>query len=259
MSTVLTYDDGAAVVAGGTGGIGEAICRRFADAGVPVVLGYHSSAARAAAIVDAINAGGGRAESMHFDLSSSESVGAMLADVRERHGRVGHVIYAAGPAFDFDFIGDIPDAEWCRVIDADVNSAFHLIQGAVRAFRAQEDGGNLLAVITAAVERVPTKDILSAAPKAAIEMLIRGVARESGRFGIRANCVGPGWIDAGLGKKGLEEHMDAATRERMRKKGIPLQRFGSADDVAHSVVFLCSREAAYITGQSLAVDGGLQL
>jgi NAD(P)-dependent dehydrogenase (short-subunit alcohol dehydrogenase family) len=114
-------------------------------------------------------------------------------------------------------------------------------------------------VITCAVERVPVRDIMSAAPKAAIEMLIRGVAKESGRFGIRANCVGPGWILAGLGKKGIEEKLDQKQRDAILKQTIPLQRFGEGDDIANAALFLCSQQANYITGQSLAVDGGLQL
>jgi NAD(P)-dependent dehydrogenase (short-subunit alcohol dehydrogenase family) len=128
----------------------------------------------------------------------------------------------------------------------------------VRCFRAQGGSGSVTAVITSAVERFPLKDALSAAPKAAIEMLIRGVAKESGRFGIRANCVGPGWINAGLGKTAIQDKLDEKTRETTRRL-VPLQRFGEADDIAWAVLFLASRQAGYVTGQSLAVDGGLQL
>jgi NAD(P)-dependent dehydrogenase (short-subunit alcohol dehydrogenase family) len=133
-----------------------------------------------------------------------------------------------------------------------------LIQGAVRCFRAQGTSGNLIAVITSAVERFPIKDAMSAAPKAAIEMLIRGVAKESGRFGIRANCIGPGWVNAGLGKVALQDKLDEKARENTRRL-VPLTRFGEADDIAWAALFLASRQASYITGQSLAVDGGLQL
>ena len=90
-------------------------------------------------------------------------------------------------------------------------------------------------------------------------MLIKGVAKESGRLGIRANCVGPGWILAGLGKKGIEEKLDEKQRQAILRGMIPLQRFGEADDIAQAALFLCSQEANYITGQSIAVDGGLQL
>jgi NAD(P)-dependent dehydrogenase (short-subunit alcohol dehydrogenase family) len=100
---------------------------------------------------------------------------------------------------------------------------------------------------------------MSAAPKAAIEMLVRGVARESGRFGIRANCVGPGWIDTGLGRAAMEEQLDQATRDKIINQTIPLRRMGQAEDIGWATLFLCSQQAGFISGQSLAVDGGAQV
>jgi NAD(P)-dependent dehydrogenase (short-subunit alcohol dehydrogenase family) len=256
-AATLTFDAGAVIVVGGSGGIGEGIARRFAGAGMHVIITYYSNEAKAISVKSEIEAAGGRCDCRRVDVARDTEVEDLFAAAKQEHERIGHVIYAAGPSVDFAFIGAIPDEQWRHVIDSDLNGAFYLIQNAVKAFRAQ-GGGNLVAVITAAVERVPVKDALSAAPKAAIEMLVRGVAKEAGRFGIRANCVGPGWINAGLGKKGLEEKLDEKTREATRRQ-IPLQRFGAADDIAWAALFLCSREANFITGQSLAVDGGLQL
>lgn len=249
---------GTVVVAGGSGGIGAGICRRFAEAGAHVVFTYHCNEAKAQALKEEIEASGGSCEYAAVDLSEEAAVDSFLQNVIASNGPLANVVYAAGPHFDFNFIGNIPEAEWKHVVNADINGAFNLIQGAVRCFRKQGTGGNLIAVITSAVERVPIADIMSAAPKAAVEMLIRGVAKEAGRFGIRANCIGPGWINAGLGKKGIEEKLDETTREKTRK-GIPLQKFGEADDIAHAALFLSSRQAGFITGQSLAVDGGMQL
>ncbi|MFP5306702.1 MAG: SDR family NAD(P)-dependent oxidoreductase [Gammaproteobacteria bacterium] len=254
----LSFDKGAVIVAGGTGGIGAAICRRFAEAGHPIIATYHRSEDKARALTAEIAAAGGSCECIRVDLAQAGEVEGLFAAARERHPRVAHIVYAAGPHFEFNFIGEIPDDDWHRVVDADVNGAFHLIQGAVRTFREQ-GGGNLVAVITSAVQRVPVRDIMSAAPKAAIEMLIRGVARESGRFGIRANCVGPGWINAGLGKQALDEKLDEQARQKILRQVIPLQRFGEADDIAWATLFLCSQQAGFITGQSLAVDGGAQI
>jgi NAD(P)-dependent dehydrogenase (short-subunit alcohol dehydrogenase family) len=259
MSLSLQFDPGAVVVAGGSGGIGAGICRAFAACGVPVHFSFHNNAQKAEALVQEIESNGGLATCEATSLSMPEQVDALFAHAAERHGRIANVVYAAGPHFEFNFIGSIPNDEWSRVVDADIKGAFYTVQAAVRTFRRQGDGGNLLAVITAAVERVPVRDIMSAAPKAAIEMVMRGVAKEAGRFGIRANCVGPGWINAGLGKKGIEEKLNDEQRETIRKQTIPLQRFGQAEDIANAALFLCSRQAAYITGQSLAVDGGLQL
>jgi NAD(P)-dependent dehydrogenase (short-subunit alcohol dehydrogenase family) len=100
------------------------------------------------------------------------------------------------------------------------------------------------------------RDGLSAGPKAAIETLIRGLAAEEGRYGVRANCVGPGMLTDGMAV-GLiadgELHEDALAAAR---RNIPLRRFGAAVDVAEAVCFLASERAAYISGQHLAVDGG---
>jgi NAD(P)-dependent dehydrogenase (short-subunit alcohol dehydrogenase family) len=258
MSQNLSFDPGAVIVAGGSGGIGEAIARHFGAADRPVLITYRNSEAKARAVKNAIETAGGQCESMQVDLANAAQVDQLFAYARTRYSRISNVVYAAGPSFNFNFIGAIPLDEWHRVVDSDINGAFHLIQQAVNLFK-EHGGGNLAAIITAAVERVPARDIMSAAPKAAIEMLVRGVAREYGRYGIRANCIGPGWINAGLGKHALNDQFDAATRETIRKKVIPLQRFGTADDIAWATLFLCSREAAFITGQTLAVDGGAQI
>ncbi|NIB38882.1 SDR family oxidoreductase [Pseudomaricurvus alkylphenolicus] len=259
MSHELNFETGVVLVAGGSGGIGSDICRTFARAGIPVVFTYYSNETKAQTLCDEIRNEGGACDYRRVDLSSPQAVTSLFQQVREQFGPIRHAVYASGPHFDFNFIGQIPNQDWQQVVNTDVNGAFYFIQSAVDAFKTNTDGGNLIAVITAAVERVPVKDIMSAAPKAAIEMLVRGVAKESGRFGIRANCVGPGWINAGLGKQGLEEKLDEKTRDHIRKTTIPLQSFGEGEDIANAALFLCSRQAKYITGQSLAVDGGLQL
>jgi NAD(P)-dependent dehydrogenase (short-subunit alcohol dehydrogenase family) len=254
----LSFDPGAAIIAGGSGGIGAGIARAFASAGIAVMITYRNSESKAIAIRSEIEAGGGTCDCQRVDLADAAQVDQLYASARQRFGRIAHVVYAAGPSFNFNFIGAIPLDEWHRVIDADINGAFHLIQQAANLFKEQS-GGNLAAIVTSAVERVPVRDIMSAAPKAAIEMLVRGVAKEYGRFGVRANCVGPGWINAGLGKQALDDKLDEKTREAIRKQTIPLQRFGEASDIAWATLFLCSQQAGYITGQTLAVDGGAQI
>jgi NAD(P)-dependent dehydrogenase (short-subunit alcohol dehydrogenase family) len=258
MNATLTFDPGAAIIAGGSGGIGEGIARRFAAAGVPVLITYHSSESKALAVRTGIESAGGRCDHLQVDLADPPQVDRLFAHARTTYGRIAHVVYAAGPSFDFNFIGMIPLDEWHRVVNADINGAFHLVRRAANLFKEQ-GAGNLAAVITSAVERVPVRDILSAAPKAAIEMLVKGVAKEYGRFGVRANCIGPGWINAGLGKQALDQKLDEKTRESIRKQTIPMQRFGEAEDIGWATLFLCSQQAGFITGQTLAVDGGAQI
>lgn len=259
MTGDLSFAPGAALVAGGSGGLGVAVAGKFARFGVPVVVAYHSSERAAQELCAKIEADGGRCEAHRCDLTNAAEVDALLEQSLERYGRVGQVVYAAGPSFGFHYIGAVPNEDWHRVVNTDINGAFHLTQSAVRTFRVQGNGGNLVALTTSAVGRVPPADILSAGPKSAIETLIKGVAREAGRFGIRANCVGPGWIDAGLGRIALDNELSEDQRRKVLTEVIPLRRLGLADDVAWAVLFLCSEQAGFISGQSLAVDGGAQV
>lgn len=251
------FGEGAALVVGGSGGIGAAICLALAEAGSDMVLTYRGNRGAAESVADAVRERGREARVEIADLSDRDRVGAIADDAVARFGKLHSVVYAAGPPIHMNFIHDLSSEEWARVINADVIGAFNLVKATLPHLRAA-GGGAYLGVITAAVERVPARDICSAAPKAAIEMLFRGVAKEEGRFGIRANCVGPGWVDAGLGKVVMDSELTELDIERI-KRSIPLRRVGSARDIGEAASFLLSSKASFITGQSLAVDGGMQL
>jgi len=258
MSTdrMAEFSSGAAFVVGGTGGIGSAICRALAAAGSDVALTYHSKPQEAEAIAQSINEAGREALALPIDLSDPASIQSAITRAIERFGHLHSVVYAAGPSIEYLYINEIKGADWARVINADVNGCFNLFEATLPHFR-QRKGGSFLAVTTAAVDRAPPRDILSAAPKAAIEMLVRGVAREEGRNGIRANCVGPGFIEAGLGLSTIH----ARTQDYVNKmvRAIPLKRAGKPEDVADVALFLLSDKARYLTGVSIPVAGGLQL
>jgi 3-oxoacyl-[acyl-carrier protein] reductase len=110
-------------------------------------------------------------------------------------------------------------------------------------------------VTSAATIRYAPRDILSAAPKASVDLLTRAIAREEGRFGIRANCVAPGFITAGLGQR-LLDHVVSDVEKDAIVRNTALRRIGDADELAEVAVFLASRRAAFVTGQTIAVDGG---
>ena len=249
------FEQGVAIVVGGSGGIGRAICVALAQAGSDVVLTYNSNRDKAEQVATEIRALGRKAEIAPLTLEDAAATASFVSDVAERSGKIHSVVYAAGPSLHMTLISALPPAEWARVINADVNGCFNLVHATLPHLKG---GGAIVAVITAAVERVPARDICSAAPKAAIEMLIRGVAKEEGRNGIRANCVGPGWVDAGLGREVMEKELYEQQIEAIRR-AIPLKRVGKAEEIADAVLFLLSSKASFITGQSLAVDGGMQI
>lgn len=244
-----------ALVAGGSGAIGSAICRRLARSGWRLVFTYRTGEARARALESELRTDGADAVARAASLENPADCAALIDATLAHAGRIDAVVYAAGPHLAFTFISRISPETWRQVMDADVNGCFNLLSAALPHLRAAGNGA-IVAVTTAATTRVPVQDILSAAPKVAIEMLVKGIAKEEGRFGLRANCVGPGFTTDGIGGEILSRDADVA---EMLRKGLPMKRFGSAADIAACVGFLLSPDAGYITGQCIAVDGGLQL
>ena len=144
-----------------------------------------------------------------------------------------------------------------ETVGTDLFGCYHLIHAALPELRKTR--GAVVALATPAIRRYAVKDVMSAAPKAAIEAVVKGVAAEEGRFGVRANCVGVGVIADGmyhqlLATGDFDERFFEAT-----KANLALRRLGTADDVAGAVAFLASDKAGYITGQTLMVDGGYAL
>jgi 3-oxoacyl-[acyl-carrier protein] reductase len=246
------FPAGTALVAGGSGGIGRAICRRLAAAGSDVALTYRGNAAGAEAAAADVRAAGRAAQVHRLDLTDAAAARALF----ERLGPVHTVVYAAGPAIRQPYISQIPADAWREAIDAEVHGFFHLVQAAIPALRATR--GALVAVTSAGLLRYPARDALSVAPKAAITALAVGVAREEGRYGVRANCVALGVIEAGIFLRLRDDTFTPAWLDAMRRN-TALGRFGAAEEAAEAVTFLASARASYITGQTLAVDGGYSL
>lgn len=250
------FRNGVAIVFGGSGGIGAAISTSLAKMGANVAVTFRSREANAQKVIADIEALGQQSHLRQVELTDPAAVKTFVDEVAARFGRIHSVVYAAGPPIEFHYINEIDPAEWARVINGDVNACFNIIAATLPHMRAQK-GGSIVALVTGAVDRSPPRDILSAAPKAAIQMLLRGVAREEGRSGIRANCVGPGYTEAGLGLSTIHDH--TADYVARMIKAIPLRRGGQPQDVANAVCFLLSDKASYITGETIAVAGGLQL
>jgi len=253
----FTFDDGVAFVAGGSGGIGAAITRAFVAAGTDVVFTYYRNRAAADALVVELATPGRRVETLQLSLEDSAAVSGCLADVASRFGRVHSVVYAAGPVTPINFVGNITADEWTQTFALDTHGCFHLARAALPILK-QQKGGSLTAVTTTQFSRHVPMSVLSSAPKAAIESMLQVAAREYGRYGVRANAVRSGWLDGGKFADGIGGQVSDKAKQAI-VASIPLGALGDPADVANAVVFLSSREARYVTGEALSVDGGWKL
>lgn len=251
------FPEGVALVVGGSGGIGSAIARGFAEAGVTLAITYRHNQARADAVAGEIQRGGGTCSAHRVVLGELESVKACIEELVSMHGQIHTIAHAAGTHIDQPYVSRVTPEQWRNTMDWDVNGFFHVVHAALPHLRNSR--GSIVFVSSAGLKRVPPGDVLSVAPKGAIEALMRAIAREEGRYGVRANNVAVGVVDAGMFPKLVErgelsqEWIDAATRN------TPLRRFGTPEEIADAAVFLASARARYITGQTLFVDGGYTL
>jgi len=258
MASAILEEAQAVLVAGGSGGLGSAICARLAVTGASVAIGYRSRKDVADELAAKLGAAtGSRAMAVPLDLLSDAECTSAVTSVLEAFGRLDTVIYAAGPYIPQRWISNIAVSEVDGMLLGDAGAFFRLVSATLPALR--ETSGAIVALSTPAVARHIPKDSLSSVPKAAIESLVRALAAEEGRFGVRANSVAVGLVDVGMFRELLDRgdftpsYVDAALGR------IPLRRAGTAADIAEAVAFLVGHNATYITGQHLAVDGGLSV
>lgn len=238
-----------AFVVGGSGGLGSAICRALANEWAHVAVGYGRSRDKAEALAAEI----GNASAVQCDLTDTRSLSAAIGSVRD----IGTMVFASGVAIGQPFVSKIGEDQWREVIETEIIGLTRVVAATLPLFRAQ-GGGNFVIVVSVANTAYPPGDALSSVPKAAMESLGRAIAKEEGRFNIRANMVAPGIIDAGLGSTFLQELYTPEIWETQRKR-IALQRFGTGAEIAEAAAFLASDRSHYITGQTLIVDGGFSL
>jgi NAD(P)-dependent dehydrogenase (short-subunit alcohol dehydrogenase family) len=164
------------------------------------------------------------------------------------------LVYAAGPHVPMVHLSKVSPVDFAEQLSQDASGFFNVAQPALPLLRTTQ--GSIVAVTTAATARFPVRDGLSAAPKGAVEALVRALAAEEGRFGVRVNAVGPGMLTDGMAARLIDSGELDDDALAVTRSNIPLRRFGNATDIAEAVCFLASARAEYITGQKLDVDGG---
>jgi 3-oxoacyl-[acyl-carrier protein] reductase len=238
-----------AVVTGGSRGIGRAIVVRLAEQGADVVFSYRGNATAAADTVAAVEALGRKAIAHQGDVADPASAESLVKAALEAFGKVDILVNNAGITRD-DLIMRMSVDAWREVLETNLFGAFYTTKAVTRPM-LKAKGGRIINITSVSGQAGQTGQANYSAAKAGLIGLTKATARELASRGITANAVAPGFVLTELTRalpEPLQAQITAAT---------PLGRFGTADEIANAVAFLASDEAAYITGQVLAVDGGL--
>ncbi|VXC26681.1 SDR family NAD(P)-dependent oxidoreductase [Aeromicrobium sp. 9AM] len=254
LSTDFAGLPGAALVVGGSGGLGAEIVRLLAVRGSDVALTYRGSAEAGNAVAKAAADLGVRSSAHQLDVTSAEDAAALLAEIAQTYGGLHTLVHAAGPHVPMVHLSGVSPTDFAEQLRQDAVGFFNVAHPALPLLR--ETKGSIVAVTTAATARFPVRDGLSSAPKGAVEQLVRGLAAEEGRFGVRVNAVGPGMLTDGMAARLIESGELDDEALAITRRNIPLRRFGNAADIAEAVCFLASSRAGFITGQKLDIDGG---
>ena len=238
-----------AIVTGASRGIGKAIAQQFIAQGAKVAFTYRSSAEAAAALEQELSAGGGTVKGFQSDAASMTDAERLVGEVVDAFGTVDIVINNAGITDD-TLLMRMTEEQWDRVISVNLKSCFNLTKAVMRTM-LKARAGSIVNISSVVGVQGNAGQANYAASKAGILGFTKSVALELGSRNIRCNAIAPGFIETEMTAK-----LDADTVQGWRD-AIPLRRGGTPEDVANLCVFLASDMSAYITGQTLNVDGGM--
>jgi 3-oxoacyl-[acyl-carrier protein] reductase len=245
----LSLKDKVALVTGASRGIGRAIATTLAAAGASVVVNYKGNQEAAEEVVRAIEAAEGQATALQADISSAEEVERLFKTVLERHGRLDILVNNAGITRD-TLLLRMKEEDFDAVLDTNLRGVYLCTKAALRPM-TKARGGRIIN-ITSVIGLIGNAGQTNyAAAKAGIIGFTKATAREMASRNITVNAVAPGYVETELTSVLGQQVRDAIL------EAIPLGRIGTPQDVANIVCFLASDAAAYITGQTLAVDGGM--
>ncbi|MFB6343029.1 3-oxoacyl-ACP reductase FabG [Saccharicrinis sp. FJH62] len=248
-----------ALITGASSGIGKAIALRFAAEGATVVVNHFNQEDKAREVVEKIRSENGKAIYIEADISDETAVKAMFAKIMERIGTLDILVNNAGRQKDAPF-WDMSLQDWNAVINVDLTGHFLCTREAAKLFLQKETHedempGNII-FITSVHQNIPWAQRANyTAAKAGASMLMKTAAMELAPKNIRVNAVAPGAVKTAIN---IENFRDPNEKEKILRK-IPFGKAGRAEDIASAVLWLASSEAGYITGETLFVDGGMEL
>jgi 3-oxoacyl-[acyl-carrier protein] reductase len=244
-------DGKVAIVTGASKGIGASIATALGAAGASVVVNYSSSKEGADRAVSEITSQGGRAIAVQADVSRSADVVRLFAETKKAFGKLDILVNNAG-VFQFDPLESVTEGEFHREFNTNVLGPILLIQESLKHF--SEVGGNVINIGSVVSDNPPPNSVVYAATKGALDTITKVLSKEFGARNIRVNTIAPGGVDTeGTRSIGI---IGSEFEARM-VAGTPLGRIGQPQDIARVAVFLASDDSAWITGEKLAVAGGL--
>ncbi len=250
----LSLTEKVALISGGSRGIGAAAVRMFVGAGARVAFNYQRAKKEAEKL--AHDCGAERAYAIQADLSGTSGAEALVQSAVGRFGSLDVLVVNHGiwPSEDVP-IDRMGDEQWHRTVAVNLDSTFALIKHTVGHMKRQGHGGSVVLVSSTAGQRGEAGHCDYAATKGALISMTKGLSTELAPFGIRVNCVAPGWVATDMTAETLS---DPVSRNRVFGT-IPLGRVGTPDEIAAPILFLCTQHAGFITGEVFNVNGGAVL
>ncbi len=240
-----------AVITGAGKGIGRETCLRLAKDGYKIAVCYNNSKEKAEKTAEDIVAAGGVAKVFALDITDSQKVNSVFAEIEKDFGEIAVLVNNAGIA-EQSLFTDITDEMWHKMIETNLSGAFYCTR-AVLPFMIHRKSGKIINIASIWGETGGSCEVHYSAAKAGLIGMTKALAKEVGLSGITVNCVSPGVI-----LTDMTSHFDEDTMQELKSE-TPLGRIGRPEDVAGAVAFLASGDADFITGQDLAVNGGMNI
>lgn len=238
-----------ALITGGSRGLGRAIAQALAKDGIPVIINYQSNSQASEETRQSILERGGKAELMPFDVKNEEAVATAIDQWEENHPEdyIAYLVNNAGIRRD-NVMFMMPTQDWHAVIDTSLNGFYYVTKRLLPKMMARKHGGRIVNMASLSGLKGMAGQTNYSAAKAALIGATKALAQEVAPRGVTVNAVAPGFIETDMTKDLPQEQLKAL---------VPMKRFGTPEEVAALVAFLCSDMAGYITGEVVSINGGL--